>query len=211
MKKIVSSLLLGVSLFAASANHTAKVLEKMDSAGYTYMKVDDGKNIYWIAMTQRDVKKGESVSFSEQGWMKDFHSKTLDRTFENILFAGDIVSSQPPKQHMKNKPDVFKSEYKKKGTFTIAELFKDRENFVLQQITVRAKVTKVSQGIMGKNWVHLQDGTSFKNMDDLTLTTTGDVPKEGDIVYATGTLKKDIDFGYGYFYPVIIENTSFKK
>lgn len=209
MKKIALSLLLGISLYA-STTHNAKVLESMNSGGYTYMKVDDGKNQYWIAMTQREAKNGTVISFSEQGWMKNFHSKTLNRTFDNILFAGDIASPQA-QQKIEYQPNIMTSEYQKKNTLTIAEIFQNREKYVGKTVTVRAKVTKTSSGIMGKNWVHIEDGSRFMNMDDLVFTTSKETPKVGDIVYASGTLAKDKDFGYGYFYPVIIEQSIFKK
>ena len=48
-------------------------------------------------------------------------------------------------------------------------------------------------------------------MDDIVFTSTGALPKVGDIVSATGTVAIDKDFGYGYFYPVIVEKSSFKK
>lgn len=210
MKKIALSLLLGVTLFAATP-HSAKVLQSMNSGGYTYMKVDDGKNKYWIAMTQRDVKSGDMIEFTEQGWMKNFHSKTLNRTFDNILFAADASTAAPSQEQVHYQPDIFTSKYKMKTTITIAEIFKDREMYVAKDVTVRGKVTKVSHGIMGKNWVHIQDGSRFKNMDDLVFTTTKETPKAGEIVYATGKLAKDKDFGYGYFYPVIMEESNFKK
>ncbi|WP_428738647.1 hypothetical protein [Sulfurimonas sp.] len=209
MKKTLLALLLGVSLYAGTS-HSAKVLESMNAGGYTYMKVDDGNNNYWIAMTQRDVKTGDTISFTEQGWMKNFHSKTLDRTFENILFAGDI-SAPHAQQQVKYEPDILTSKYQTKNTLTIAEIFQNREKYVEKSITIRGKVSKVSTGIMGKNWVHIQDGSRFKNMDDLVFTTTGNTPEIGDNISATGILKKDKDFGYGYFYPVIIEDSSFKK
>ena len=48
-------------------------------------------------------------------------------------------------------------------------------------------------------------------MDDLVFTTTQISPQVGDTVYAKGKLIKDKDFGYGYFYPVIIQESSFTK
>jgi hypothetical protein len=209
MKKIALALLLGASLYATTS-HTAKVLESMNSGGYTYMKVDDGKNSYWIAMTQRNVKSGDKISFTEQGWMKNFHSKTLNRTFDNILFAADTATPQT-QQQIKYDPDIFTSKYKTDKTITIAEVFQNREKYVGKKVSIRGKVTKVSSGIMGKNWVHIQDGSRFKNMDDLVFTTKETTPKGGDIIIATGILQKDKDFGYGYFYPVIIEQSNFKK
>lgn len=209
MKKIALALLLGASLYATTS-HTAKVLESMNSGGYTYMKVDDGKNSYWIAMTQRNVKSGDKISFTEQGWMKNFHSKTLNRTFDNILFAADTTTPQT-QQQIKYPPDIFTSKYKTDQTITIAEVFQNREKYVGKKVHIRGKVTKVSSGIMGKNWVHIQDGSRFKNMDDLVFTTKEDTPQNGDIIIAAGILQKDKDFGYGYFYPVIIEQSNFKK
>jgi len=210
MKKIALSLLLGLSLYASQV-HQATVQETKNSGGYTYMKVKDGTQSYWIAMTQRDVKVGDTIKYNEQGWMKNFHSKTLNHTFDNILFAGE-VNSQTQAQRIENiKPNIMNSKYKTKDTLTIAELFKNREAYVGKSITVKAKVTKVSEQIMKLNWIHLEDGSRFSNMDDLVFTSTQTSPKVGDIVYAKGVVVKDKDFGYGYFYPLIIQKATFSK
>ena len=210
MKKTLLLLLLGLSLYATTV-HQAKIKEKLNSGGYTYMKVTDAKHTYWIAMTQRNVKVGDTINFSEQGWMKNFHSKTLNRTFANILFAGD-VKKQIQAQELQNiKPNIMHSKYKTSKTLTIAELFKNRDSYVGKKVTVRAKVTKVSQAIMGLNWIHVEDGSRFMNMDDLVFTSKQTAPKVTEIVYATGTVVKDKDFGYGYFYPLIIQKATFHK
>jgi len=208
MKKIILLALLSLSLMA-STSYTAKVLETLQSGGYTYMKVQEGKNSYWIAMTQRDVKVGDTVNYSEQGWMKNFHSKTLNRTFKDILFAGDVEKNSA-KKLIEERPNLMTSSYKEKNTLTVAELFKNRDKYVGKVVRVKGKVTKTSNAIMKLNWVHIQDGSNFSNMDDLVFTSTQATPAVGTVVYATGTLIKDKDFGYGYFYPVIIQNATFK-
>ncbi len=210
MKKIALSLILGLSLYASSV-HQATVQETMSSGGYTYMKVKDGNNIYWVAMTQRNVKPGDTIKFNEQGWMRNFHSKTLNRTFDNILFAGEVDTQTQAQKIQSVKPNIMTSKYKTKGTLTIAELFKNRDKYAGKTVTVRAKVTKVSTQIMKLNWIHLEDGSRFMNMDDLVFTSTQTPPKVGDVVYATGTVVKDKDFGYGYFYPLIIQEATFRK
>ncbi|MBU1643121.1 hypothetical protein KKE54_07140, partial [bacterium] len=68
LRLFISALLLSAGLCAAET-HTAKVLETLDSGGYTYIKVQEGSDSYWIAMMQRTVKKGESIRFEEAGWM----------------------------------------------------------------------------------------------------------------------------------------------
>jgi len=210
MKKILLSLLLSASLFAAT-EYTAKVLETMSSGGYTYMKVDDGKNSYWIAMTQRNVKSGDVIRYSEQGWMKNFHSKTLNRTFDNILFAGDVAAKPAAKQIAQTQKSTMNSDYQEQGTLTIAEIFKNRDKYVGKKVTVKGKVTKGSNGIMKLNWLHIQDGSNFQNMNDLVFTSTQKLPEVGQVIYATGTVVKDKDFGYGYFYPVIIQDATFRS
>ena len=208
MKKILLALLFGAALFAG-VNHSGIVTETMSSGGYTYMKVNEGKKSYWVAMTQRTVKKGDSVSFTEQGWMQNFHSKTLNRTFDSILFAANVDESKAKVQTQQFKTNMH-SEYKEKNTLTIAELFANRDKYVGKEVTVKGKVTKTSSGIMKLNWLHLQDGSNFQNMNDLVFTSTQELPAVGTVVYAKGTVVKDKDFGYGYFYPLIIQNASFK-
>jgi hypothetical protein len=65
---------------------------------------------------------------------------------------------------------------------------------------------------MGKNWMHLRDGsgTRAKGDDDITVTTSDSV-KVGDVVTVKGTLNVDKDFGAGYEYPVIVEDAKLQK
>lgn len=208
MKKLLLALLLTTGLFAVT--HTAKVVETLNSGGYTYIYAQEGSENYWIAMTERRVAKGETISFNEQGWMQNFHSKTLDRTFDKILFASDAATAAAV-QEQPVKPDVMNSQYKQHDTITIAELFANRDRYVGQKVRVRGLVTKTSAQIMKKNWVHLQDGSSFKGQDDLVFTTTMTMPEDGSVVIAEGLVEKDKDFGYGYFYPVIVESSTFSS
>jgi hypothetical protein len=87
-----------------------------------------------------------------------------------------------------------------------------RSQLAEKQVVVRGKVVKFLAGIMGKNWMHLRDGsgTHEKGDDDLTVTTN-EVAKVGDTVTVTGTVHVDKDFGAGYRYPVIVEDASVKK
>jgi hypothetical protein len=64
---------------------------------------------------------------------------------------------------------------------------------------------------MGKNWLHVRDGSGSKAAKDNDLTVTTDVvAKVGDVVTVTGTVSVDKDFGAGYAYPVIVENAKLK-
>jgi len=210
MKPLVFTLLVSLGLFA-STNHTAKVKETLSSGGYTYMKVSEKGKSYWIAMTKREVKIGQVIRYSEQGWMKKFQSKTLNRTFENILFASEPEIKNKRINLADIKSNIMTSKYKKSNTITVAELFKNRKKYAGQTVTVIGQVTKTSTGIMKRNWVHLMDGSRFQNRDDIVFTSPTNIAKEGSIVKATGSVTINKDFGYGYFYPVIVEKSSFKK
>ena len=69
---------------------TGKVLETMNAGGYTYVKVDNGKEKIWAAAPQFEVKVGEKVTVPEGMPMKDYESKTLNRKFDVVYFVGAI-------------------------------------------------------------------------------------------------------------------------
>ena len=77
---------------------------------------------------------------------------------------------------------------------------------------MRGKVVKANAGIMGKDWVHVRDGSGAEGTNDLTATANAGsgAAKVGDTVLLTGTVALNQDFGMGYQYPVILENTEIK-
>ena len=93
--------------------------------------------------------------------------------------------------------------------YSVAELYAKGKELDKKKVKVHAKVVKVSLSIMGKNWVHLQDGTGDPNngTHDLVVTTQ-QKPTVGEIVTVEGTLYADKDFGAGYRYDVIIEQAT---
>ena len=95
--------------------------------------------------------------------------------------------------------------------YTVSETYEKAGKLDKKTVVVRGKVVKVSKGIMGKNWVHLRDGSGDpgKGTNNLVVTTQ-DLPKVGDVVTAKGTLYKDKDFGAGYKYQVIVEEATVK-
>ena len=67
-----------------------RVLDVIQAGSYTYLEVKGDEGVKWIAVTQTDVPKDSLIEYSEGNLMKDFHSKVLNRTFPEILFAGSI-------------------------------------------------------------------------------------------------------------------------
>jgi len=96
---------------------------------------------------------------------------------------------------------------KAEGGKTVAEVFAEKDQLAGKPVTFRGKVVKTNANIMGKNWVHVRDGSGAKGDNDLTVTTTSpSLPDVGDTVLVTGTLALDQDFGMGYQYAVIVQN-----
>ena len=91
------------------------------------------------------------------------------------------------------------------GCITIAKLFENKKSYSGKVVRIKGKVTKYNPGIMGKNWVHIQDGTEFDGGFDLTVTTDN-AATMGENVTFEGKIVLDKDFGYGYFYNVLMED-----
>ena len=99
---------------------------------------------------------------------------------------------------------------KAEGGKTVAEVFAEKASLAGKPVTVRGKVVKVNGGIMGKNWLHVRDGSGAEGTNDLTVTTSGELPELGTIVVVTGPVTLDKDFGMGYQYAVILEDAEVK-
>lgn len=202
-----------------------KVIETMDGGGYTYINLEKkgGEKGWYAIPVTPGIKVGEEVSISPGTTMGKFTSRSLKRDFDSIIFSDGLAKKDEPAS-LKGKevspgstgaasaPEKIKVE-KATGAhaFTVAEIYKKKGDLNAKKVTVRGKVIKVSEGIMNRNWVHIQDGTgeSAKKTHNLVFTSDA-APKVGDIVTATGTLAKDKDFGGGYKYDAIVEKAEFK-
>jgi hypothetical protein len=90
------------------------------------------------------------------------------------------------------------------GCTPISELLANKKSYSEKTIKVTGKVTKFNPAIMGKNWIHIQDGSEYKEEFDLTITTDREVTV-GETITFEGKIALDKDFGYGYFYSVLME------
>lgn len=70
---------------------SGKVVETMDSGGYSYALLErDGKKT-WVAVPKMKIEKGKNMSFQSGAVMENFTSKTLKRTFDKIIFSAGPV------------------------------------------------------------------------------------------------------------------------
>ena len=204
--------------------YNGTVVETMNTAGYTYVQIDTGKDKIWAAAPEFQVKVGDLVTVPQGALMQNYQSKTLNRTFPQIYFVSGIsvagaeptTGKMPPVKagapHDNIVPATptnidFADIKKAEGGKSVAELYAEKDSLSGKKVTVRGKVVKFSASIMGKNWIHLQDGTGGKDTNDLTVTTSA-TAAVGNTVVVTGVVAADKDFGYGYKYDVILEDAT---
>jgi hypothetical protein len=89
----------------------------------------------------------------------------------------------------------------------VAELFANKAALAGKEVVVRGRVVKFTAAVMGKNWMHVQDGTGGTGTNDLTVSTSA-AAAVGNMVLGRGTLGIDKDIGAGYHYEVIIEDAT---
>jgi len=224
---------------------TGKVAETFDSGGYTYLRIATSAGDEWAAVPAVKVTKGDTVSVAAQMTMEKFESKTLNRTFERVVFGsiasdaapagaeamahmpaghpavdstkpGKLPAKMPPmmasaladqaSQHMQSPDAAGVRVERAAGGKTVSEVWAEKGSLNGKEVVVRGKVVKFLGGIMGRNWMHLQDGTGSaeKGDNDLTVTTNEKV-NVGDVVTVKGMLAAGKDFGAGYRYEVIVE------
>lgn len=90
---------------------------------------------------------------------------------------------------------------------SVADLYAEKAALVGKQVQVSGKVVKVNNGIMNRNFLHVQDGTGAEGANDLTITSQ-QTAAVGDQVTATGKVSTDVDFGMGYKYPLLMEEAA---
>jgi hypothetical protein len=190
----------------------------MNAAGYTYILLNTGSGKIWAAATETSVKVGQRVSLPPGELMTDFSSKALNRTFDKIYFVSGIypegalekAADQGHGTAVSSRTVVtdahVKGVAKAEGGYTVEEILTRSAKLNGQTVKVRGRVVKFTAGIMGTNWVHIQDGTP----GDLAVTTDTSVAK-GDLVMVEGILSVNKDFGAGYVYPAIIEKAMVTK
>ncbi len=235
----------------ANGSLSGKVLETMDSGGYTYVLLETEAGKKWVAAPKTTVTVGQTATFAPGMVMRNFKSETLNRTFDEVVFssgkagghmaaassAGACPSggSKDGKMggsvmgmgamgggsgmgSMKSSgrvtvPPLDLAIEKAPGTnaYTVAEIYAQGAKLNQKKVAVRGKVVKVSANIMGKNWIHLQDGSGKleAGTHDLVMTSQ-QKPTVGEVLVGEGVLAADKDFGAGYRYKVIVEETQFK-
>jgi hypothetical protein len=225
---------------AAAGSLKGKVLERLDAPPYSYLRLQTAQGEAWAAVPKTEIANGQEVTVAGAMPMTGFESKTLKRKFDTVYFGtlgGDAPApaAAPPAapaamggpeamggpnmaaQHAAAAAgptevgDVKVAKASGADARTVAEIHAQRMALKEKPVTLRGKVVKYNEGIMGRNWIHLRDGSGTAGKDNDITITTGDHAAVGDVVVVKGTVRIDKDFGSGYAYPVIVEDAKVTK
>ncbi len=193
----------------STAEHKVVVAEVLNTEKYSYLRVKENADEYWIAITKRDVKVGETCYYRGGLMKKNFQSKEFNRVFETVYLVGDFrqegadesapMGGIPPASEALAPP---KNVQRAPGAIKISDLVANVAKYDGKTVKITGKCVKINPMIMGRNWLHIQDG-SGKNLD-LTVTTT-EVVELGSVVTLEGVIAVNKDFGAGYKYEYILE------
>lgn len=190
--------------------HKVVALEALNTDKYTYVRVNENGQENWIAITKRDIKVGNTYYYRGGLMKKNFQSKEFNRVFETVYLVGDFreegqttnatpAASIPAETKSLEAPKNVKLAA---GAIRIADLVANKTKYEGKVVKITGKCVKLNPMIMGRNWVHINDG-SGKNLE-ITVTTSETV-QLGSMVTLEGTLALNKDFGAGYKYDYIIE------
>lgn len=195
------------------------VLEVKEVESYTYLRLKTASGEVWAAVTKAAVKTGDEVTLGKVTVMTNFESKSLKKTFPTIYF-GSLAgggSAMPaghpaPAEAAAAPADVRVDKATGANARTVAEIVGQGAKLKDKPVVVRGKVVKYNPGIMGKNWLHLRDGTGSEaaGNNDILVTTLHEA-KLGDVVTVKGIVHANKDFGGGYAYKVLVEDATLQK
>jgi hypothetical protein len=213
------------------------VLETLDVENFTYLKLKTKESEVWAAVINSRISKGAHVTLENVTVMTNFESKSLKRTFPTILFA-TLASSGSAKsgslgidKYMSfaypglngtkenSSPKTSKTGADEKipkaqgqGAVTVEEVITKSAALKGKSVLLSGKVVKYNSGIMGKNWIHLRDGSGSDEAKTNDILVTSTEPMQmGDLVTIKGMVATDKDFGAGYSYKVMIEEATLQK
>lgn len=210
---------------------SGEVAETMDASNYTYMRVKTTKGDIWAATAKMPIAVGDKVTVPLESEMRDFHSPSLNRDFPVIYFVSQVSKagenppaggeavpqmavghgmgggvSAPPSGPVTVKPMAPPA-----GGSSIADVWAKRASLAGKTVTINGTVVKFNGGILGRNWLHVQDGSGKAGDGTNDMAVTTDAPaKVGDVITVTGKVAVDKDFGAGYAYKVMLEEAKLK-
>jgi len=206
---------------------TGPVLEQVAASPYLYLRIKTSRGDVWAAVPETTIENGTVVTVANPMRMTNFESTSLQRTFDEVYFgelgsggaamgmASAGAGTNPHAGVAQTAAAVQVGQVEKAAgadARTVAELWAQKGTLEGKPVTIRGVVVKANNGVMGKNWIHLQDGSgdAAQGTNDITVTSAETAAK-GQTVTIRGTVRTNKDFGSGYVYQVLVEDAKLVK
>lgn len=198
--------------------HEVIAVEVLPASEYVYIKVKENGKDFWIATRKQKIEIGSSYLYNEALQKIAFESKEHKRVFDTLYLVTALVPKDHGASHLNTdklktapnssnsvkKPSISPEEMDKlfMGVVTVSDLVENPKKYEGKVVELNGECTKVNNGIMGRNWIHLNDGS--KNNYDLVITSENNIEK-GAKITMRGIVRLNKDFGAGYSYDIILE------
>lgn len=212
------------------------VREQIPVGPYVYVRLETASGELWAAVNEAGENTapltiGSRLTVYNVMAMDNFPSTTLKRTFDRIYFgmrepsaggapAAGTAPGGPDMANLMTAGAPIAADAKVgriaratgPGAKTVGDVWAAKSHLSGATVAVRGVVVKYNPGVMGKNWLHLQDGSgdAGKGTHDLPVTSI-DAAAVGDTVTITGTVRMDRDLGAGYIYALIVEDAKITR
>ena len=214
-----------VQRVAPGGTITGTVREQITVEPYVYVRLETAQGDVWAAVLQAPLSVGSPITVYNVLLMEQFASQTLNRTFARIYF-GSLVPVPGGANEAPTAAEGAAASAPMAGTppaddakvgriaratggdaRTIGELWTQKSHLAGATVSIRGVVVRYNPGVMGKNWIHVQDGSgdAASGTHDIAVTTL-DAAAVGDTVVISGTVRTNRDLGAGYTYALIVED-----
>jgi hypothetical protein len=205
--------------------HQIKIEETYPTSKYLYLRVKEGDRSYWVATRNSEVKVGEVYYYNEALVKANFESKEMERVFDTLYLVTQLVTeahgaaikptdkiAPPPKMdESASKMDDFHSKmdeshtngmYREATAVSISELLANPGELEGKMVEIKGLCTKINSGILGRNWIHVQDKSDSEKK--IVVTSQWEA-SPGDEITVRALVALNKDFGAGYTYDVLLE------
>ena len=202
--------------------HTVIVNKTLPAEKYIYLNVTENGKSFWIATRMQDITIGNTYFYRDGLLKTNFESKEYTKTFDTIYLVSNLVPkvhggnsfnstttadfNKTPKEEPTTLPKTNPTKEpmtSQEGSIKISDIVENPEKYENTIVQVTGKIVKVNPNIMNRNWYHLKDGS--KDDFDFVVTSNTYVP-EGHVITVKAEVHRNVDFGAGYKYDLILEN-----
>ena len=188
------------------ANNAPTIVEEViDRDTHQLLRVRQGRFATWVKVPHVGARVGDYVLLGQGTARSDVQVPELDRRVAQIV---DIAHARAVDRETAERVVGARVP---EDAIGVGQLYAELGERADTEVVVHGVVTKVA-GAIGWYWVHLRDASGDPAFEGLDLTIqTHDNVTEGQRAAYRGTLRKDVDLGFGYFYEALVRDGAYVR